>query len=104
MIVLAMLLAGQTTACQMVFNQLVCNTQQPPKSGVDWSLLNPPPAPAAPAFGPGVWEAQRQWEANNRRKKAGKMIAKGDCDGARAYALGKGDLALADQVTAACAR
>jgi len=46
----------------------------------------------------------RAKKARGRQKKVGKMIAAGDCQGAVAYALDKGDLALADYARSYCSR
>lgn len=43
-------------------------------------------------------------EAQEQSRKAGQMIAKGDCSGAEQYALKKGNIELARQVRDYCAK
>jgi len=100
MIFLALLL--QSTSCTTYGNMTNCQTQgglnlPPPVMQTDSGGLD---GDALQSLAANV----RTKKARGRQKKVGKLIAAGDCQGAVAYALDKGDLPLADYARSYCAR
>lgn len=124
---LAVPAAAQTnTRCTTSFGVTNCQTMQQPGVGIDWGLARPAPN-AGDSFTQGYQQGQAlraQREAaeaaraqsqasertriaeNNRlyfRTEAGKMVAGGNCSGARDYAAANGEFELAQQIAAYCA-
>jgi len=103
--------SAQVTNCQLFPNAVSCQTTQR-GPGVDWSLLQPQSDLDLSAMAQ-AQQAQRQAQVEKqqrvdaaiavaRAQAAGRLVAEGKCDEARASALNAGDFMLAQQVAEAC--
>ncbi len=98
MLILAVLLQVSTT-CQTNFGITTCQSQQAPRS-VQPNIY--PQTQIDSSAMANLGSAMRARKDRGRRKKVGKMIAAGDCNGAVNFALEKGELELAQYARATC--
>lgn len=102
LLIAAALLQSTTTCTTYVPNQVNCTTQSQRNDMFGDFLKNYQQSSRAATDA--QMEAIRRSQRQSEKEAAAHMIINGDCPGAERYALGKGNIALAQEVKDYCAR
>ena len=94
MLILALAMQTTVTTCQPVLGATQCTSRS--NGPIDYGAQMPKLQMPIITRGGGGYKPSK------RARKAGRMIAAGQCKEAEAYALGEGDFTLASQVRVEC--
>lgn len=101
MFLVAFLALQATTTCQTYGNTTTCEHEAPSAYSDPFKAGQQAVAPAAPSTSDDWLVRALKGDLN---KKVGKLLSKGDCEGAERAALKGGDIDLATRVKAYCAK
>lgn len=105
MILAVVLLQASVTNCVPSLGSTTCTTRTEPTQAegpIDYGASTRSQPLSEPLYMPSTVRAGGDYKPTKRQKKAGALIANGDCAGAEQYALREGDFALASTVRLQC--